>query len=187
MSRRSVPVILTVAAAVIVLFFTPVGEVASDTVQRVMVMNFPTVQEISGEVSVKDAPLRSMMSPFKGIMVPPVEPTDTTRLIQAGTLTADGYTNIVLSLHGLVKGEVTRTGSVGAFLVPSEQAIQQAFNELGLVHFAMEVNAPGIDSETAYFASAQPRYTVGFQTYDVLLYNTTDKTVTVDLYAYLTN
>jgi hypothetical protein len=175
------------AAAAFVLFFTPFGEVASDTVQRVMVTNFPAIQEISGDVNIKGALRLSTMAPFTGIMVPPVEPTDTTRLIKAGTLSADGYTHVVLSLHGLVKGEVTRQGSVGALLIPSEQAIQQAFNELGLVHFALEVNAPGITSESVYFASAQPRYTVGFQSYDVLLYNTTDKTMTVDLYAYLTN
>jgi hypothetical protein len=175
------------AVAALVLFFTPFGEVASDTVQRVMVTNFPDVQEVRGDVNIKGTLRLSNMAPFTGIMVPPVDPTDTTRLIRAGRLSTDGYTNVVLSLYGLVKGEVTRKGSVGAILVPSEPAIQQAFNELGLIHFALEVSAPGITSESAYFASAQPRHTVGFQSYDVLLYNTTDKTVTVDLYAYLTN
>jgi hypothetical protein len=93
----------------------------------------------------------------------------------------------VLSLYGLVKGEVTGKGGVGAILIPKAQAIQQAFDEMGQVHFAMEVSAPGITSESAYFSSAQPRYTVGFDAYEVLLYNTTNKTVTVDLYAYLTS
>jgi hypothetical protein len=127
------------------------------------------------------------MSSFAGIMVPPVEPTETTRLVSAGTLTTDGYSNVVLSLYGQVKGSVTRAGRVGALLIPREQRIEEAFNELGQVHFSLEVSAPGITTNTAYFASGQPRYTVGFQSYNVLLYNTTDKTVTVDLYAYLTN
>jgi len=187
MFRRSITVMLLAVTAAFVLFFTPIGEVASDSVQRVMITNFPEVQEIRGNVNIEGALRLSTMAPFNGIMVPPVEPADTTRLIKAGTLTTDGYSNVVLSLYGLVKGEVTRKGSVGALLVPREQAIQQAFNELGQVYFALEVIAPGITSESAYFASGQPRHTVGFQSYDVLLYNTTDKTVTVDLYAYLTN
>jgi hypothetical protein len=179
--------ILLAATAALALFFTPIGEVASDTVQRVVVTNFPDVQEIRGEVNIRGALKLSTMIPFKGIMVPPVEPTDTTRLIKAGTLTTDGHTSVVLSLYGLVKGEVARTGNVGAILLPREQAIRQAFDEMGKVHFGLEVTAPGITSESAYFSSAQPRYRIGFQSYDVLLYNTTDKTVTVDLYAYLTN
>jgi hypothetical protein len=65
--------------------------------------------------------------------------------------------------------------------------IQNAFDEQGLIYFALEVNAAGIKPQSAYFASTQPRYRIGFQSYDILLYNTTDKTVTVDLYAYLTN
>ena len=44
-----------------------------------------------------------------------------------------------------------------------------------------------MSSHTPYFASSQPRFTVAFQAYQVYLYNTTDKTVTVDLYAYLTD
>jgi hypothetical protein len=93
------------------------------------------------------------MSSFAGIMVPPVEPTETTRLVSAGTLTTDGYSNVVLSLYGQVKGSVTRAGRVGALLIPREQRIEEAFNELGQVHFSLEVSAPGITTNTAYFAS----------------------------------
>ncbi len=55
-----------------------------------------------------------------------------------------------------------------------------------MILFPLEVTAPGVSIDTPYFASSQPRYTVGFQAYRVLLYNTTDKTVTVNLFAYLT-
>lgn len=176
-----------ILAAVFILALTPAGGVAAQSTQRVRVVNFPDIQEIRGEVNVKGALRLSDMSSFTGIMVPPVEPTETTRLVSAGTLTTDGYSNVVLSLYGQVKGSVTRNGSVGALLIPREQRIEEAFNELGQVHFSLEVSASGITAETAYFASGQPRYTVGFQSYNVLLFNTTDKTVTVDLYAYLTN
>jgi hypothetical protein len=174
-------------AAIILLALASAGEVAAQSTQRVQVVNFPDIQEIRGEVNVKGALRLSAMSSFTGVMVPPVEPTETTRLVPAGILKTDGYSNVVLSLYGQVKGSVTREGSVGALLIPKEQRIEEAFNELGQVHFSLKVDAQGITAETAYFASGQPRYTIGFQSYSVLLYNTTDKAVTVDLYAYLTN
>ena len=46
---------------------------------------------------------------------------------------------------------------------------------------------PGVSGGTPYFASDQPKYVIAFQAYKVLLFNSTDKTVTVSLYAYLTN
>ncbi len=175
------------AAIFAILALIPAGEAIAQSTQRVHVVNFPDIQEIRGEVNVKGALRLSDMSSFTGIMVPPVAPTETTRLVSAGILMADGFSNVVLSLYGQVKGSVTREGSVGALLIPKEQRIEEAFNELGQIHFSLEVSAPGIGAETAYFASGQPRYVIGFQSYNVLLYNTTDKTVTVDLYAYLTN
>jgi hypothetical protein len=176
-----------ILAALFIVALIPTGVAVAQSSQRVHVINFPDIQQIRGEVNVKGALKLSDMSSFTGIMVPPVEPTETTRLVPAGTLTTDGYSNVVLSLYGQVKGSVTREGQVGALLIPKESRIEEAFNELGQVHFSLEVSAPGIGAETAYFASGQPRYTVGFQAYSVLLYNTTDKTVNVDLYAYLTN
>jgi hypothetical protein len=173
--------------AVIIFALIPAGGAVAQSTQRVRVVNFPEIQEIRGEVNVRGALKLSDMTSFTGIMVPPVDPTETTRLVPAGTLTTGGYSNVVLSLYGQVKGSVTRKGSVGALLIPKEQRIEEAFNELGQVHFSLDVSAPGITAETAYFASGQPRHTIGFPSYSVLLYNTTDKTVTVDLYAYLTN
>ena len=51
----------------------------------------------------------------------------------------------------------------------------------GLMHFVLEAAANGVSSKTPYFASNQPRYTVGFTAYRVLLYNTTDKTVSANI------
>ena len=42
-------------------------------------------------------------------------------------------------------------------------------------------------TKTPFFASTQDRFDLGFETYRVLLYNDTDKTVRVDLFTYLTN
>lgn len=176
-----------VAAAVVALLVTASGQSGSVSIQPVAVTNFPETQNVEGEVRITGSVRLSEMVTFGDLFVPPVEPDDTTRLVDAGTLVSDGFANVVLSLHGQVKGSVNRVGEVGAFLVPEEPTIQQAFNELGLVHFALRVAAPEVSTRTPFFASEQPRYTVGFRRYKILLYNTTDKTVTVNVYAYLTS
>lgn len=186
MNRRILPAVLLLGAGALLLF-TPTGRVASQTIESVLVTNFPAIQKVEGEIEIKrPIPLSKLVS-FEQIIVPPVRPTETTRLVEAGILTTEGFPEVVLSLHGVVKGSVLKPGSVGAILLPAQPTIVEAFNEQGLVHFAMELTASGVSSATPYFASNQPRYTIGFRTYKVLLYNTTDKTVTVDVFAYLTS
>jgi hypothetical protein len=187
MDRRLV-IALVVLGAALLLFFTPTGEVASQSqVRQVFVTNFPHPTHVEGEVTIKDPVQLAELVTFEDIIVPPVKPTDTTRLVEAGTLVTDGFPNVVLSLHGQVKGDVFTVGEVGAMLIPDQETIQEAFNEQELVHFAMRTFASGVSTKTPYFASDQPRFIVGFQAYKVFLYNTTDKTVTVNLFAYLTN
>lgn len=187
MLRQSVIAVLILATAAIVVVFTPSGQVLSQQVQEVFVTNFPKLQAVRGKVSI-DGPVRlATMQVFRDITVPPVEPTDTTRLVDAGVLVTDGFPSVVLSLHGVVKGSVQKAGAIGAILVPDDELIQQAFDEQGLVHFAMETVAGNVNAKTPYFASKQPSYQVGFARYRVWLYNTTDKTVNANLFAYLTN
>ena len=121
------------------------------------------------------------------LALPPVRREDTTRLVDGGRLVTDGFPSVVLSLHGLVKGHVQEVGAVGAILIPDEETIQEAFEELGIMHFYLETAANGVSAKTPYFASGQPRFTVAFPAYRILLYNTTDKTVTVNVFAYLTD
>ena len=186
MARRRVTA-FALGLVALVLLFGPIGEIASQAVQQVFVTNFPALQNIKGEVEItQPVPLSALVS-FEQITVPPVKPSDTTRLVEAGTLQTNGFPRVVLSLHGQVKGSVLKVGDVGVMLIPEQEMIQEAFNEQGLVHFAMNAVARGVSTATPYFASSQPRYTIAFQAYRVLLYNTTDKTVTVNLFAYLTN
>ena len=153
----------------------------------VQVLNFPDLQKVTGNVTVDGAIRHAEIVRFPDVIVPPVAPTDTTRLIQGGTLTTDGFTGVILSLSGLVKGDVVKAGAVGAFLIPDEEPIQRAFNETGQMQFPLEVEAPHVSGPAAYFASTQTQATVAFPRYRVLLYNTSDKTVTVNLFGYLTN
>lgn len=168
------------------LVLTPVGQVASQSIREVFVVNFPDPQRVEGEVSLKDPVPMSRFVAFREVTVPPVRPEDTTRLIDAGALDTDGFPAVVLSLHGEVKGEVVKAGEVGTLVVPDEEAIRRAFDERGVVHFALRAAAGNVSSATPFFASDQPRYRVGFSRYRVLLYNTTDKAVTANVFVYLT-
>ncbi len=187
MNQRLVLGGLVFAGLAGLILLTPSTPVESQEVRRVIVTNFPHPQKIEGEVSI-DGPVRlAELRSFEEIVVPPVKLSETTRLVEAGTLTTDGFPNVVLSLHGVVRGSVLQPGEIGVILIPDQETIQEAFNEQGLMHFALQAVASGVSSKTPYFASNQPRYTVGFHAYRVLLYNTTDKTVTTNLFAYLTN
>jgi len=80
-----------------------------------------------------------------------------------------------------------RSGAVGAILVPEEETITTAFDEDGQIQFPLQVSAVLTSLPLRSFASQQERFTVGFPKYRVHLYNTTEKTATVSLFAYLTN
>jgi hypothetical protein len=138
--------------------------------------------------AVVEGPVRqSRLVSFTEVTVPPVNRTNTTQFVEAGTLETEGFPKVVLSLHGIVRGSVVKKGNVGAILLPEQPSIEAAFDEQGLLFFSLETSATGVSSRAPYFGSAQPLYTVGFQSYRVLLYNDTDKTVTVNLFAYLTS
>ena len=189
--RRSV-LLVVVAAVGLALWIGAPGVSSqrgqdSSTVQAVIVTNFPDPQKVEGKVAI-DGPIQlAELIKFEDIIVPPVPRRETTRLVEAGTLQVHGFPSVVLSLHGQVKGDAVREGAVGAILIPDQEPISTAFREYGLVHFAMEVEAPEVSIATPYFASNQPRHSIGFQAYRIFLYNSTDKTVTANLFAYLTD
>ena len=172
--------------AILGLAVIALGARAAGDLMDVQVVNFPDPQRVKGSVTI-DGPIRhGDLVRFGDIIVPPVKPTDTTHLIQAGSLLTDGYTHAVLSLSGLTNGDVTRRGAVGVFLIPEEELVLRTFLEAGQVQFPLEVSAPNVTSSSAYFASKAEYQTIAFPRYRVLLWNTSDKTVTVNLFAYLT-
>ena len=185
--RHRIPVtLLLIAAAALIVALVPVSAIADD-VQSVFVTNFPKTFAVRGSISV-DGPVKHAKSTtLREITIPPVSPKDTVRLIQGGTVESDGYTNMLLSLQGQIKGEVYRSGTVGVFLLPDEESVVKVFEEKGVMQFPVEVAASGVSAASPYFASPQGRAPIGFPRYRTYFYNTTDKTVTVNLYAYLTN
>jgi hypothetical protein len=186
MSTRKLLVATIVALSGATLLFVPLAGARTDEMTQVIVTNWLPEWKVTGEVKIKEPVKLARFQSLTEIIVPPVEPHETTRLVDAGTIDADGFPALVLSLHGVVKGSTQRKGHVGAILLPEQSSIQEAFDERGLVHFALRAESSEIDSRTIYFASADPHHVLAFPSYRVLLYNTTDKTVTANVFAYLT-
>ena len=184
---KKLALIALVIAAAAAFVLSPPGTAIAQEVRSVFVTNFPKVFSVSGVVTVDGPVKQAKLAALRDVVVPPVNPKETTRLIQGGVVESDGFTAMVLGLQGQIKGEVFRPGTVGVFLLPDEPSIVSAFEEKGLMQFSTEVNAPGVSAASAYFASTATRVPIGFPRYRTYFYNTSDKTVTVNLYAYLTN
>ena len=177
----------TLATLVLAFVLAPAGRVLADGIQQVFVTNFPDRYDVQGTVSVKGPIRTGVLAAKRDLIVSPVSPKDTMRLIDGGTIECDGFANMVLSMTGQIKGEVYRAGTVGAMLIPDEEPIVRAFEEKSQAQFMLEITAASVSGASPYFFSNQPRFQIGFPRYRVYLYNTADKTVTVNLYAYLTN
>ncbi len=184
--KKSVLIVLAIAAAA-AFVLSPPGTAIAQEVRSVLVTNFPKVFNVNGTVTIEGPVKHAKFSALRDVTVSPVNPKDSLRLIQGGIVEGDGFTNMVLGLQGQIKGEVFRPGTVGVFLLPDEESIVHAFEEKGLMQFATEVTAPGVSAASPYFASTALRVPIGFPRYRTYFYNTSDKTVTVNLYAYLTN
>jgi hypothetical protein len=154
-------------------------------IQRVWIENFPAVTRIEGKVTV-DAPFpQATFVALQETLVTTAPPENTTRLIQGGTLDTSGYSEVVLSLSVQTKGDMPRAGRIGALLVPDVAPIQQAFAEQGTVQFPLEVAVQVAPGASVFLASNQPRFQIAFPRYRIVYFNTTEKAVTANLYAYL--
>jgi hypothetical protein len=171
----------------LMLLFFLIGAASVDEIQKVFVTNFPKVQPVSGEVSVEGTIRHAVPRRIKDIVVPPVNPSDVSRLISAGTLDVDGFTSVVLSLNGYSKGKTLKSGVVGAILLPEEDSVLRAFEEEGKSQFPIEIRTSPFVTASPYSASDMQRFLVGFPRYRIWLYNTTDTAVSANLFAYLAN
>lgn len=184
------PVLAVLAAAGLaaaVLLVQAPSPSSADAPERVVVTNFPEVQEVSGRVSVPEPVPQSELFRRLDVVVPPIDRGATTQLVEAGTLDAAGFTHAVLSLRGEVQGNLVRDGVVGMVLVPAEDPVLRALLEEGRFDFALEVEAQVLRAERGYFASGQTRHALGFPSYRVFLYNSSDRSVEADVYVYLTS
>lgn len=185
MLKGIIVTLAALAASSAVVLLLP-ADTNSEEPQLVVVTNFPETQRVNGAVAVEGVVHQAALTSLREIEVAPVLPTDLRRLVEGGVLATDGFGAVVLSLAGQPKGMVRQKGEVGAILLPDEEPIVNAFEEKGQIQFALNVKAD-VPLAAPVFSSSQPRHTIAFPRYRVLLYNTTDRTLSVDIYAYLTN
>jgi hypothetical protein len=185
--RKPVAIALLLVAAAALFVLTPHGAALAEEARSVFVTNFPDVFRIKGTVTVDGPVKQAKYSALREVVVPPINPKDTVRLIQGGIIESDGFSGMVVGLQGQTKGEVYRAGTVGVYLLPDEDAIVKVYEEKGQTPFAFELTVSGVSGASPYFASSGNRLSVGFPRYRTYFYNTSDKTVSVNLYAYLTN
>jgi hypothetical protein len=120
-------------------------------------------------------------------MAPPSRSGRSWSLRPGGSLVTDGFTSLVLALSGQFKASDSRPGTVGVILLPDEETVLRAFEEDGRYHFPLEVRAATVAAASPFFASSQEKLTIAFPRDRVFFYNTTDRSVAVNLHAYLTN
>lgn len=187
MRRKPVLAVLAAAALVAVVVVAQAPVRSADPPERVIVTNFPEVQRVSGRVTVPEPVPQSALVRRLDVIVPPIDRAATTQLVEAGILDAAGFTHAVLSLRGEVQGNLVRDGVVGVVLVPDEDPVVRAFHEQGRFDFALEVEAPVLREARGWFASEQPRHALGFPSYRIYLYNSSDRSVEADVFVYLTS
>ncbi len=178
-----------IQALVIVLLASPLLAYQGDSegkIQGVQVVNFPKIQKVEGAVAIKGRIKHSELERREKIVVPPVRRKDTSNLIEVDPIHAEGFTSAVLSLQGELKSTNFTPGTVGAIFVPDEKPVIHALIEDRAILFPLEVKTWVDPGPYRYFTSESTSVTVGFPRYRVFLYNSTNKSVEINLYMYLT-
>ncbi len=183
-----VPALVLVVVGILVLVpGTQAQYDSGSATQDVNDTNFPDVQKVEGDVTVKGPLSHARLVRKESIIVPPSRRGDPTQMVQAGTVTTDGFTHVVMSLQGEVSSTGYLPGLVGAVLVPDEEPVIRALNQAGRIEFPVEVAAQLVPGSGGYFDAKQASEPVGFSRYRVYLYNSSDRGVQASLYVYMTN
>lgn len=185
MPMHRMPWYLGILAATL-LFTTLAFTVGGVQESRSYVVNLRTPHPIEGEVGIVGPIAHSKVARMSRVVVAPVGRQETSLWAEAGMLEADGFTSVTLSMHGLSGGTDRRAGTVGVVLIPDETRILRSFQENEL-HLALEATADVIAGDLRYFSGSSASLPLGFPRYRVFVYNTTPQSVTVDIFAYLTN
>lgn len=181
--------LLPLAALTVVLLLAvlpPWGTAHSQPPQEVLVTNLPNVVRVDGQVEVRGTVRHGSIVRRTGLVVPPAERRRTSDLVEAEGMATDGFTDVTLSLHGAVRGTIGRPGEIGVILLPDETSVLEALREKGAYHFPIEVKVSLNENVSEAPFSVQRRLPLGFPRYKVFLYNGTDRTVDLNVFAYLT-
>jgi hypothetical protein len=185
MSKREAGILVVAVLVVLVGGSLSHSEVGASGVQSVLVTNFPDVQGIKGDVVVT-RPIPQSRLFQDGRVVSPADPHEVNHLTEGPVLDAAGFTSLVLSLSGEIKGPIPRDGRVGVILIPDEEEIVRVFLTDGRAQFPLSVEAPVSVSDDGVFESQQVFHRLGFPRYRVYYYDTTPRSAQVTFFAYLT-
>ncbi|MCB1058417.1 MAG: hypothetical protein KDD11_23185 [Acidobacteria bacterium] len=158
----------------------------SDRVDRVFVTNLANPQPVKGTVEVGGTIRHGRSVAMPDATVSPAGREEVNLLTDGGFIDTDGFTTLVLSIQGQIKGRPARDGAIGVILLPEEEPFLRAFIEDGQIQLPLEAVAPVRANQDTYFSASEARLPIAFPRYHVLFYNSTDKTAAVNLFAYLT-
>ena len=96
------------------------------------------------------------------------------------------FTAISLSLGGFVEGTPSEPATIGAVLVPDEDFVIEALKE-GVYLFPIEVTMNIPQESLPYVGTQSETHRLTFPRYRVYYYNTSQRTVKTQLYAFLIN
>ena len=123
---------------------------------------------------------------LRGLMIPPIERSETTNLIDAGTIDTDGYTHLTLNLAAELKGHASKRGVIGVILIPDVQPFEKAYRILTWIPTSFDFVVGATPAGSSYLMAEQRTFDVGFPRYRVLLYNSTGTSATVAFFVYRT-
>jgi hypothetical protein len=119
-------------------------------------------------------------------LVAPVKRGDANRLVEAGTIETDGFSELIFSLGGEFKEAIPESGTVGAVLIPDIDAFIYLLRSEGEFVFPLEAKVEIRNLSSGIFVSEQQRARVAFPRYRVYLYNETTSGAMVSLFVYRT-
>jgi hypothetical protein len=162
------------------------GVIGYQELTRTFVVNLKDPHPIEGTVSVPAPIPHSMTRTLLDVVVAPASREEPSLWTEAGILETDGFTSVVLSLHGQFRGNPSGPGAVGLVLIPEEENVLRALGE-GEVHLALDAVAEPVPDGRLYFSGSRAGLAIAFPRYRVFLYNTTDRSAAVNIFAYLTH
>ncbi len=152
----------------------------------IKISNFPDVQSVEGGVEIAEPIPANEMVRFPDITVTTIQRHQTNRLIAGGVLESGPFTAVSLSLGGFVEGTPSEPATIGAVLVPDEDFVLEALKE-GVYLFPIEVTMTIPQESLPYVGAGSETHQLTFPRYRVYFYNTSQRTVKTQLYAFLMN
>jgi hypothetical protein len=185
MSKKTFAALVFVSLGVVTYALASTSVVGAQELMRALVVNLETPHPVTGTISVSGTIQHANVVRINNVVVATARRQEPAQWVDVGTVDAEGFTSVVLSLQGQMKGSITHRGSVGAILIPDEAPILQALTE-GVVQLPLEVTTE-VTPSSEFFSGSQAPLPVAFPRYRVFFYNTAGQSVSANLYLYLTN